>query len=667
MVSKTMILLRSPTLTIQPGTIVKANVTFRDNRDVAISMALASNPVITGGSYMNNAVNGVYLDAAYFGRLGERVVDIGALWSFEIQRANGIGPLKTLASVVDMSLAAVGLPLGIGRSFGSTILDRHVTGPFGNGWIMSTWSQTLAVRPDNTVVIRNPNSSQRVFQPDSRSNRYFAQAGDHSILSNLGGGTFTLMDPSGLVTQFISGRVGFVQDTNGNKTGTAPATKNALLTVTFPDSIQQVFAYDVQGRLDQSSLQGGTQAIDLQYGVAGMVAVANANNDTSNFFYDHRGLVSKQVNPTGRTLINDFDANGNLISRTDATGATTFTYNFDSQLVGIQPPTGSTSFQYDAFGSLYTETDNGQQRRSLVDPTARQIVGQFNAGGNVLAHYTHGAGLVSQVSNAGVPAYFDFDLRGSTAGLTNAAGTYVNTYSYLPFGGTLSSASTLANPFEFVGRYGVIAEPANLHLMDARFYDSAIGQFIADDPIGLAGGDVHLRRYVGNNPVTRVDPVRQSALDVISLIQGIRNRAEELLRETLRDLDFYTTNEREKISKQILRLYRIAAVFEGILENLIARDEGLALINGSTEPTPSAAAAVGIIVFGGGPTPPNAQPTALKPLLPLPPLPKPPATAQPARPTRPAAGHPCNHATSANTGLVILKLVTHCCFIHRVM
>ncbi len=40
----------------------------------------------------------------------------------------------------------------------------------------------------------------------------------------------------------------------------------------------------------------------------------------------------------------------------------------------------------------------------------------------------------------------------------------------------------------------------------ARHYDPNTGRFLSEDPIGFAGGDANLYRYVGNNPVNYVDP-----------------------------------------------------------------------------------------------------------------------------------------------------------------
>ena len=60
----------------------------------------------------------------------------------------------------------------------------------------------------------------------------------------------------------------------------------------------------------------------------------------------------------------------------------------------------------------------------------------------------------------GVAAYYDFNTVGSTVGITGPPGTYVNAYSYLPFGETLKSPNPVANPFMYVGQTGTITGPA---------------------------------------------------------------------------------------------------------------------------------------------------------------------------------------------------------------
>jgi RHS repeat-associated protein len=116
------------------------------------------------------------------------------------------------------------------------------------------------------------------------------------------------------------------------------------------------------------------------------------------------------------------------------------------------------------------------------------VVGRFSSSGSVIAHYTYGLGLVSQVNSAGASSYYDFDALGSVVALTNTAGLNGNTYSYLSFGETMTISGTMANPFQFVGKRGVQAEANGLDYMRARTYASQIGKFVAADPLGILGG-----------------------------------------------------------------------------------------------------------------------------------------------------------------------------------
>ena len=45
----------------------------------------------------------------------------------------------------------------------------------------------------------------------------------------------------------------------------------------------------------------------------------------------------------------------------------------------------------------------------------------------------------------------------------------------------------------------------------ARQYDSRLGRFISEDPIGFAGGDINLYGYVGNRPLAYKDPLGLNA------------------------------------------------------------------------------------------------------------------------------------------------------------
>ncbi len=110
------------------------------------------------------------------------------------------------------------------------------------------------------------------------------------------------------------------------------------------------------------------------------------------------------------------------------------------------------------------------------------------------------------VTDGGSHYCYHFDGTGHTVALTNASKTLVNKYAYSPFG-TVNKVEAIAQPFQYVGQYGVIAAPNGLYYMRARYYDPSVGRFLSEDPLGFEGGDVNLMVYVGDNPVMGVDPL----------------------------------------------------------------------------------------------------------------------------------------------------------------
>jgi RHS repeat-associated protein len=97
-------------------------------------------------------------------------------------------------------------------------------------------------------------------------------------------------------------------------------------------------------------------------------------------------------------------------------------------------------------------------------------------------------------------------LIGSTVGLTNGTGNYVNRYAYRPFGENLITTEGVGNSFEYVGQWGVMDEASGLDFMRARYYSPLNGRFTSVDPIGLNGEDTNFYRYVNNQPTAAVDP-----------------------------------------------------------------------------------------------------------------------------------------------------------------
>src|SRR5262249_37149034 len=158
------------------------------------------------------------------------------------------------------------------------------------------------------------------------------------------------------------------------------------------------------------------------------------------------------------------------------------------------------TYEYDALGNRVAMVHGGQRTEYLVDPIGLgNVVGEYNGAGQLIANYTHGLGLTSRVDASATAHYYDFDAIGSTVGLTGREGSYVNRYSYLPFGERVAALETVANAFQYNGADGVQDDGSGLYFMRARFYDPQQGRFVQPDPIGLRGG-TNLYSYSSNDP-----------------------------------------------------------------------------------------------------------------------------------------------------------------------
>lgn len=104
--------------------------------------------------------------------------------------------------------------------------------------------------------------------------------------------------------------------------------------------------------------------------------------------------------------------------------------------------------------------------------------------------------------------YIHTDIVGSPVAATDPVGQLVWTEHYQPYGTKIDRPLTPENndrwytgkPFE---------EDLNLSYFGARWYDPAVGRFMAADPVDVVAGDVHLfNRYAygNNNPYKYVDP-----------------------------------------------------------------------------------------------------------------------------------------------------------------
>ena len=204
-----------------------------------------------------------------------------------------------------------------------------------------------------------------------------------------------------------------------------------------------------------------------------------------------------------------FDYNGNTTQKVDGNTTTTYTYDDDNRLVGVQVVVSGTttqviSYTYDPFGRRIQKNVNGTITNYVYDKEA--IILAYDQYGNVQTRYIHGPGIDEPLSmdNTSQVYYYHPDGLGSIIKLTNASGSVVQSYSYDAFGNITSGTPTITQPYTYTARE--YDPETGLYFYRARYYDSKAGRFLTRDPIGFKGG-INFYSYTGNNPVNRVDPL----------------------------------------------------------------------------------------------------------------------------------------------------------------
>ncbi|MFL6386552.1 MAG: kelch repeat-containing protein [Terriglobales bacterium] len=198
-----------------------------------------------------------------------------------------------------------------------------------------------------------------------------------------------------------------------------------------------------------------------------------------------------------------YDANGNMLSD----GSNSFTWDPRNHLAALN----GNSLKYDAFNR---RTQNAAGTSFLYD-MANAI--QELSGSTVTANSLTGGidEIFARTTSSGTYGVLQDNLH-STLALTDGTGAIQASYTYGPFGATSITGLTGINPFQFNGREN---EGNGLYFYRARYYNSVLGRFISEDPIGFNGHDLNLYAYVGDSPQNFTDPSGKNP--IIAIVVGL--------------------------------------------------------------------------------------------------------------------------------------------------
>jgi YD repeat-containing protein len=250
--------------------------------------------------------------------------------------------------------------------------------------------------------------------------------------------------------------------------------------------LKSTYGYDIADHLTSLLHQNPTATVEsLTYTYDsngnrksfGRTAAQTLSQAVSNTSYD---AANEMLAFNSKTLA--YDLNGNLQTRTDSCGTTTYTWDARNRLTaisGYKPDCSAltASFSYDALNRRTSKTINGTVTSFVYD--GWDIVQETKAG--VKTNYVRTLNIDEPLArtNSTATRYYLQDALGSVLALTDESGVVKTTYVYDAYGNVTTSGETSDNPFQFTGREN---DGTGLLFYRARYYSPEMQRFVGLTP-----------------------------------------------------------------------------------------------------------------------------------------------------------------------------------------
>lgn len=344
--------------------------------------------------------------------------------------------------------------------------------------------------------------------------------GDHRVISSNGiastrdgaGRLSTVTYAPGKVVTYKYNNLGElaeVDDWVGGVTKFQYDAAHELTAVTRPNGCTTQYSYDQDGRpigKTYANKDGTTYSYTLVRDAEGKVT--SANRVTPQLPQPATGLAGYAYDAANQISGNTYDGLGRLQSD----GVLTYSWNLASRLTSYSGAGGAAQFTYDGLGLRVSSTTSADAQDFVWNYAhTRPALAIVRSGGADVRYYIYlpdGSLMHSIEAGTGARHFYHFDETGSTAFLTDDAGTVSDSYGITPFGESVAHSGATVNPFTFHGAWGVMQESGNsLYYMRARYYDSASQRFLSRDPAPqLDPLAIDPYQFALNNPVSFRDP-----------------------------------------------------------------------------------------------------------------------------------------------------------------
>ncbi|MBF0634541.1 MAG: hypothetical protein HQK85_07790 [Nitrospinae bacterium] len=261
------------------------------------------------------------------------------------------------------------------------------------------------------------------------------------------------------------------------------------------------YAYDTTGRLSSVS-KNGAQISSYVYDANGNRITATQNGIATQGFYDLQDRLASYGNNSYT-----YTANGELLTKTNASGTATYGYDVRGNLTSVTMPDGTLiEYVIDGQNRRIGKKVNGVLAQAWLYQDGLKPIAELDGAGNVVAQFVYGGkvNIPEYMVKGGVTYRIVVDHLGSPRLVVDTAtGAIAQRMEYDEWGNVTLDTNPAYQPFGFAG--GIYDQQTKLTRFGARDYDSEVGRWTAKDKIRFSGGDCNLFGYVAGDPINYLD------------------------------------------------------------------------------------------------------------------------------------------------------------------
>jgi RHS repeat-associated protein len=381
-----------------------------------------------------------------------------AIVSYQVARDQKVGIFSL--TFQDLNIPVAGLPITVNRVYDSRDKGK---GDFGVGWRLDI--QTMKVRA---------NRVQGTAWQVNKSGGFFptytlAPSDDHKVSVTLPDGKVEEFDltptpsssvllPLDTVTAVYTpraGTLGKLTPLDGTEIWIIDGQPGPVTLYYFADIEiydPQVFQYTGEdGTVFTISKTAGVQSVRDPNGntlTIGPNGVTHSSGKGIAFLRDGQGRVTQITDPNGNIQRYSYDANGDLVSHTDAlNNVTRILYSLQHGLIEVRDPTGARPIrnEYDSEGRLIAHIDSLGNRVEYTHNTgARQEIIEDREGGITVLNYDAAGNVINKTDPLGGVTLYTYDSRGNKLTETNPLG-HTTTLTYDAKNHVLTKTDALGN------------------------------------------------------------------------------------------------------------------------------------------------------------------------------------------------------------------------------